>query len=99
VGALDGGDFGIDAGFWGVAMSTGTYPELEIAWLPGGKLRITWPYPSTGFQLEWAGALSEPVAGTVWSGSGLPAASIVAGSWQVVLDAAAPVRFLRLSHP
>ena len=72
--------------------SAASPPRLRIA-LSGGKVVLSWPYPSVGFQLQ---AASAPTA-TGWTV--VPQTpSVVAGENRVTLTATDSARLYRLSR-
>jgi hypothetical protein len=52
-GVMSGGNYTLQGGFWGVAVAVQTEgaPLLTIT-RSGGSVIISWPSPSTGFQLQ-----------------------------------------------
>src|SRR6266478_2701952 len=68
-GHLSGGNFTLDGGFWGIiaAIQTPGAPLLSIT-PSGGSVIISWPSPSTGFNLEQ----NSSVATTNWTSVGSP---------------------------
>ncbi len=49
------------------SLSTPPGPRLNVAQLPGGNVRVSWPLPATGFVLEQSASLTTPPATNVWS--------------------------------
>jgi hypothetical protein len=90
VGHSTGGSYAVEGGFWAVAHAS--RPSLRIT-RSGPNVILSWPNPSTSFQLQEATALSDE--GTQWSDvSNTPVIS--SGEKQVTLPASG-ARFFRLA--
>jgi hypothetical protein len=66
-GALTGGNYSLTGGFWSLisVVQTVGAPALTVIH-SGGSVKISWPYPSTGFVLQQNSSLST----ASWSASG-----------------------------
>jgi hypothetical protein len=66
-GAMSGGNYTLQGGFWGLitAVQTPGAPLLTIT-RSGNSVKVSWPYPSTGWTLEQTPDLASPG----WSTSG-----------------------------
>jgi hypothetical protein len=71
-GHSSGGNYTIDGGFWGIiaAVQTPGSPLLSVSATKTNTVVVSWPYPSTGFNLQqnsilgttnWAGVTNSPV--------------------------------------
>ena len=58
-GHMSGGNYTLDGGFWGViaAVQMPGAPLLSVSLTTTNTVLISWPYPSTGFNLQQNGAL------------------------------------------
>ena len=67
-GVMTGGNYSLIGGFWGVAVAIQEVgaPLLTIT-RSGGNVTISWPSPSTGFNLQETASLGSPS----WTGAGL----------------------------
>jgi hypothetical protein len=73
-------------------------PQLTIS-LSGGQAVISWPAPSTGFNLQETSAIVSPASAIVWSPITTPAPTVINGRNTVSLNAATSgSRFYRLSQ-
>jgi hypothetical protein len=95
-GAMSGGNYTLQGGFWGLvaAMHEPGAPLLSVAPAGASAVLLSWPYPSTGFDLEqstvvhpadWTAATNAPVQ--------------VGDQWRVIVSPAAGNRFYRLHKP
>jgi hypothetical protein len=91
-GAMAGGGFSLNGGFWSWAGDTFSSPLLRIQRL-GNNVLIAWPNPSLGFELEESGS----VTGS-WSNAG-QTPSVVGAEKQVTFPAGPATRFYRLRKP
>jgi hypothetical protein len=66
-GHLSGGNYSIDGGFWGViaAVQTPGAPLLSVSLTTTNTVRVSWPFPSTGFALQQNGAIDTTNWGSV----------------------------------
>ena len=89
-----GGGFIVTAGFWSSSApaSLGT-PPLTIS-LSGGGVLVAWPAGMTGFSLEETASLSGTPSWTPVAKA--PSLNLAANKFEVLLDASAPRKFLRL---
>ena len=89
-GAMSGGGFSLTGGFWSGAGET--MPTLRIQ-RAGNDVIVSWPNPSTGFDLqENAGLMG------AWNSVG-QAPSVVGAEKQVTVPAGPGSRFYRLRKP
>lgn len=92
---ISGGNFSIDGGFWGIvaAVPTPGAPLLSIFRTATNTVVVSWPSPSTGFNLQVNGDLST----SNWVSAGAP----IDNGTNKVLIVNPPVgnRFYRLSNP
>ena len=92
---VSGGGFTLTGGFWAFQADSGL-PRLTIGWASANTLILSWPNPSTGFQLQETSALGSGVAG--WAN--VTAASTVVGpNKQVTLPIGPGSRGFRLCRP
>jgi hypothetical protein len=92
-GPMTGGNYSVTGGFWGLISVVQTLgaPALIITH-SGNNVKISWPYPSTGWTLEQTPSLTAP-----WSpSSGI---SNDGTNNSVTLDSPTGKLFFRLSHP
>jgi hypothetical protein len=90
---LSGGNYSIDGGFWGViaAVQTTGAPFLSVARTSTNTIVVSWPYPSTGFNLQQNSVLGT----TNWVG--VPDSPVQVGEQlQVIVHPPAGNRFYRL---
>jgi hypothetical protein len=87
----DVGGFGVSGGFW--SMVEEAPPHLTIR-REGNQVVLSWPNPSTGFQLQEASAFS----GSGWVDVAV-APSIVGANLEVTLTIGPGSRWLRLRRP
>jgi hypothetical protein len=87
-GAMSGGNFTLQGGFWpGVIVpSTGEAPTLFIQW-SGDSVILSWSPATPGFELE----ATADLAGAVWTAA--PAGN------PVTIPITSPARFYRLKKP
>ena len=64
-GRLEGGNYVIGGGFWGIFQTAGA-PKLKIQ-KSGANVVVSWPAPSTGFKLQQTLALGSSPAATAWT--------------------------------
>jgi hypothetical protein len=92
-GHTSGGNYSLDGGFWGIiaAVQTPGAPTLSVSLTATNTVLVSWPYPSTGFNLQ-----QNPVLGTTnWTG--VTNSPVQAGQlWQVIVPQPAGNRFYRL---
>jgi hypothetical protein len=96
-GVLDGGNYSCLSGFWAItrAIQEPGAPLLRIT-RGGQEMILSWPDPSTGFELQETSALvGSPLP---WTSVG-QAPTVVNGEKQVRLPAAGEHRFFRLRKP
>ena len=67
-------------------------PQLRIRLEGNGRAVISWPNPSTGFHLETASSLAQPVQ---WIDQG-ELGTVVGNEKQVLVPTSAPALFFRL---
>jgi hypothetical protein len=95
-GVMSGGKFSLIGGFWGVALAR---PELPPPVLrirrSGNAVIVSWPNPSTGFQLQMTSSLT-PLAGWI-NVSQTPV--VVDGESHVIIPDPVEARFYRLRKP
>lgn len=89
-----GGQFAVQAGFWGIlaAVQTTNAPVLNITISTTNSVIISWPAPSTGWQLQHTPSL-RPAS---WSDAGTP--QPVGGHMQVIASPPVGNRFYRLTR-
>jgi len=96
-GALSGGNFTLQGGYWAVTLvQDANGPLLTVRLHGSGGVVIAWPYHSTGFVLQETGTL--PVTETSWSDVLIPPVHV---GDENTLTIAAPtgIRFYRLRKP
>ena len=96
VGAMGGGQFTIDGGFWSVfAVQTAGAPPLTVT-RTNSTAAIWWPLPATGFSLQVTTNLNPTVTWTT-----IPASQYLTNSTQIYYIEPAPVgkKFYRLIKP
>jgi hypothetical protein len=93
-GAMTGGNFSVTGGFWSLISVVQTFgaPVLTVLH-SGSSVKISWPYPSTGFVLQQNSSLST----ASWSASG----GISNDGTNNFITITSPTGnlFFRLSHP
>ena len=92
-GHMSGGNFSVDGGFWGIiaAVQTSGAPFLSVSRTATNTVRVSWPYPSTGFALQQNGAMGT----TNWAGvTNVPVQN--GQEWEVIVQPPAGNRFYRL---
>ena len=94
--ALVGGGFSVTGGFWSFLGNTAPAPPALRIRLIGTSAVISWPNPSTGFELQEAAALLG--ATTLWSNVN-QSPTVVGGDKQVTVSATSNWRFYRLRKP
>ena len=93
-GTLTGGGYELVGGFWGLIQTPGA-PLLKIR-LDGGNAIISWPYPSTGWNLQ----LNAAIPGVDASWSTLGSSPVRNGSnWEMTVPSAVGKHFFRLRNP
>jgi hypothetical protein len=95
-GAMSGGNYTLQGGFWSViaAVQTPGAPLLRIAVTATNTVVVAWPNPSTGFVLQQNGDLNT----ANWSAVTTPPL-VVGEEKQVILTPPAGNRFYRLHQP
>ena len=96
-GALSGGNFTLQGGFWAVTLvQDPNGPLLKIRLNGSGGVEIAWPYPSSGFILQETAAL--PATEAQWMN--IPAAPTHVGDENVVtVPSITGIHFYRLRKP
>jgi hypothetical protein len=92
---LSGGSYTVEGGFWGIvaAVLTPGAPPLSIIRTDTNTVIVSWPSPSTGFNLQVNADLST----TNWASGGVP---IDNGTNKfVIVNPPVGNRFYRLSNP
>jgi hypothetical protein len=99
-GTISGDAYSLTAGYWSAPgePSAGDPPRLEIVRNAAGVV-LSWPFPSEGWSLEYAGELGPLPGETVWSNAALPAAVRDGSLWTVTIPAPAGRSFFRLRFP
>ena len=71
---MTNGLYSLVGGFWSTpsVIQTVGAPLLSIESLGGGTVRVYWPRPATGFQLEQTTVLASQPANTVWTPAPAP---------------------------
>jgi hypothetical protein len=96
IGTMNGGSYSLTGGFWSLvaAVQTPGGPRLSVTVPTSNSVVVSWPFPSTGFNLEQSGMLGS----TNWVG--VTAMPVQVGSqWQVVVSPPVGNIFYRLhSH-
>jgi len=92
-GHMSGGDYSLDAGFWGViaAVQMPGAPLLSVSLTTTNTVLVSWPYPSTGFNLQQNGVLGT----TNWVNESNPPVQ-VGQQWQLIVPPQSGNRFIRL---
>ena len=92
-GAVSGGRYSLDGGFWGVALAVQTPgAPLLTAVRSGNNVIISWPSPSSGYVLEVTSNLNPPIN---WlSVAGTPV--LVDQDLTLTLPASSGIQFYRL---
>lgn len=92
-GHMSGGNYTLDGGFWGIiaAVQVPGAPLLSVSLTTTNTVLVSWPYPSTGFNLQQNPALSAPN----WVGV-TNAPTQVGQQWQVIVRPPPGNRFYRL---
>ena len=95
-GRLSGGNFTLDGGFWGIiaAVAVPGAPQLTIQLTSTNTVMVSWPSPSTGFNLQQNSDLTT----ATW---GSPSESVSNNGTIKFIIVNPPVgnRFYRLSKP
>jgi hypothetical protein len=93
-GAMSGGNYSVTGGFWSLISVVQTIgaPTLTITHF-GNSVKISWPYPSTGFVLQQNSSLST----ASWSTSG--GISNDGTNNFITITSPSGNLFFRLSHP
>jgi hypothetical protein len=94
-GRMSGGNYSMEGGFWGViaAVQTPGAPFLFISVTATNTVLVSWPYPSTGFNLQQNGALGTPNWASVTN------SPVHSGQeWQLILQPQFGNRFFRLTN-
>jgi hypothetical protein len=95
-GHLSGGNFSLDGGFWGIisAVQTVGAPNLSIQLTATNTIMVSWPSPSTGFNLQQNTDLTT----TTWV---TPSESVSNNGTIkfIIVDPPLGNRFYRLSKP
>lgn len=94
-GPMTGGNYSLTGGFWSLvaAVQTPGAPLLTIIPTGTNAVVISWPAPSTGFNLQQNSDLKT----TNWVSAGSP--TVVGGQNQVVVTPPTGNRFYRLKYP
>jgi hypothetical protein len=94
-GPMTGGNYSLTGGFWSLiaAVQTPGAPLLTISPTGTNAVVISWPAPSTGFNLQQNSDLKT----TNWISAGSPI--VVGGQNQVVVTPPTGNRFYRLKYP
>lgn len=97
-GTMSGGAFTLNGGFWSGAIddTLGSLPTLSIRIGIGNTVILSWPHPSTGFQLQETSAIS--AGGTGWANVG-PVPSVVGANKELSLTIGPGSRGFRLCRP
>ena len=92
-GQLSGGNYSLDGGFWGViaAVQMPGAPLLSVSLTTTNTVRVSWPYPSTGFALQQNGAMGTTNWVTVTN-----APEQAGQEWQLIVQPPSGNRFFRL---
>ena len=92
-GAMSGGNYTLEGGFWGViaAVQMPGSPLLTITITGPNTVAVSWPYPSSGFQLQQNGDLTT----TNWTAVGT-LSEHVGDKWQVPVSPPVGNKFYRL---
>ena len=93
-GAMSGGNYTLEGGFWAViaAVQMPGSPLLTITITGPNTVAVSWPYPSTGFQLQQNGDLTT----TNWTAVATSPVQ-VGDNWQVPVSPPAGNKFYRLT--
>ena len=92
-GHMSGGDYTLDGGFWGVitAVQMPGAPLLSVSLTATNTVLISWPSPSTGFNLQQNGSLGTPSWVNVTNSP-----VQVGQQWQLIARPASGNKFFRL---
>lgn len=95
-GAMSGGNFTIQGGFWGIlaAIQSPGSPLLRVVLTGSNTVVVAWPAPSAGFSLQQNADLG--TANWVSTTNGV---SVVGTENQVIVAPPLGNRFYRLVHP
>jgi hypothetical protein len=95
-GVMSGGDYTVTGGYWSLfaVVQIPGAPWLSIELTDANTLMISWPAPSTGFELEHNGSVNT----ISWQKVGIPP-SVVGDRNQVIMALPAGPRFYRLCNP
>lgn len=95
-GAMSGGNFSIQGGFWGIlsAVQSPGAPLLRIVLTSSNTVVVAWPAPSSGFSLQQ----NSDVGTANWI-SATNGISTVGSEYQLIVAPPAGNRFYRLYHP
>ena len=97
-GRMSGGSYQVTGGFWGVVQTPGA-PLLRITRSGPGSVRVSWPFPSTGFVLQQTSAMASPPSAIVWPDVTSPTAVHTGSDWTVTIPSPTGNRFFRLRKP
>lgn len=99
-GPLSGGTYSLVGGFWALpsAIQPPGAPLLRAQTLAGGSVRIFWPLPATGFQLEQTPVLTNAPGTNDWSQVPFPYST---NATEISITAPSPTgkKFYRLRAP
>jgi hypothetical protein len=97
-GAMSGGNFTLQGGFWGVvaAVQTPGAPWLSVLRTSANTVVVSWPLPADGWVLEWTNAL--PQVSAAWP-QFAPPYQTNGANLQFTEPAPAGTRFYRLHKP
>ena len=97
-GTMSGGNYTLDGGFWGIisVVQTPGAPLLRIFVNTPNTAVLSWPDPSTGFQLQQTTALNGPA--TVWTDVN-QTPTVANGNKQVTVASTSGNRCFRLRKP
>ncbi len=93
-GHLSGGNYTLDGGFWGIiaVVQMPGAPLLSIALTLTNNVLVSWPYPSTGFNLQQ----NELLTTTNWVGVATNALVRVGEEWQLSVQPSSGNKYYRL---
>ncbi len=97
-GAMSGGGFTLQGGFWGVvaAVQTEGAPWLTVTRTVTNTVAVTWPLPETGWKLHWTANLL--ATNSVWTEVSPP--YVTGGTNLMFIEpVAAGSKFFRLHKP
>jgi len=95
-GLMSGGNYTLQGGFWGIiaAIQTPGAPSLRVVLTTTNTVVVSWPNPSTGFNLQQNLDLGTPAWASV---TNTPA--VVGNELQVIVAPPPGNRFFRLKSP